>query len=109
MSIEDFMQRRVALDVDSDPEDVMRLSNAIKEQYGSFEASRGDNTLYNYWAYIKTGNKWKYIFIEKNNHLNASNEEYHGCPKYAAKASDFMLSDWIVETDDVMDLIKENI
>ena len=40
---------------------------------------------------------------------DCSVEEYHGCPKYAAKASDFMLSDWIVETDDIMDLLKENI
>jgi len=109
MSIEDFMQAKVALDVDSDNEDVMNLSDAIKEQYGSIESSHGDTTLFDYWAYIKSGNKWKYVFIEKKNHLNASNEEYHGCPKYAAKASDFTLLDWTVETDDVMDLVKENV
>ena len=75
MNIEDFMQSKVALDVDSDHEDVMRLSDAIKEQYGCIETSHGDNTLYSYWAYIKSGNKWKYIFIEKRSdmkyHLNA--------------------------------------
>ena len=114
MSIEDFVQAKVALDVNSDPEDVMRLSDAMKEQYGRFKSANGDTTLYDYWMYIKTGNKWKYIFIDRysytnNNRLNASNEEYLGCPKYAAKASDFTLFDWIVETDDVMDLVKENV
>lgn len=113
MSIEDFMQSKVALDVDSDHEDVMRLSDAIKEQYGRIKSSHEDTTLYDYWVYIKSGNKWKYIFIdpgsEKKNYLNASNEEYHRCPKYAAKASDFTLLDWTVETDDIMDLVKENV
>lgn len=114
MSIEDFIQAKVALDVDSDIENVMRLSDAIKEQYGSLESSNGDTSLYNYWAYIIAGKRWKYIFIDRRsyankNRLNASNEEYLGCPKYAAKASDFTLSDWTVETDDVMDLVKENV
>ena len=113
MSIEDFMQAKVALDVDSDDEDVMRLSDAIKEQYERIESCHGDVRLYDYWAYIKSNNKWKYIFIDpvsgKKNRLNASNEEYHGCPKYAAKASDFTLFDWTVETDDIMDLVKENV
>ncbi len=108
MSIEDFMQAKVALEVDSDHEDVMRLSEAIKEQYGRIETSHGD-TLYSYWVYIKAGNKWKYIFIEKKNRLNASNEGYVRCPLYAAKASDFTLFDWTVETDDVMDLVRENV
>ena len=108
MSIEDFVQAKVALDVDSDPEDVMLLSEAIKEQYGRIETSNGD-TLYSYWVYIKAGSKWKYIFIEKKNCLNASNEGYIRCPNYAVKASDFTLFDWTVETNDVMDLIKENI
>ena len=109
MSIEDFMQSKVALDVDSNPEDVMRLSDAIKEQYGPIETTHEDTTLFDYWAYIKSGNRWKYIFVEKKNRLNASNEEYSRCPKYAAKASDFTLLDWTVETDDVMDLVKENV